>query len=168
MKRFRLVLLGAALAVLAGSPPGAAAQTPDSVQFFGNPRSSIWAGVSIPPGSMFWTSGTVAPVANEGAARGSRERYGDTRTQAVGILTRIEQLLREAGYGLDDLVYVRAYVAPDPQKGGAFDFAGWNEAYAEFFGVPRNPGKVARSTVGVAALVSPDFLIELEAFAVKR
>jgi enamine deaminase RidA (YjgF/YER057c/UK114 family) len=34
------------------------------------------------------------------------------------------------------------------------------------FGTAANPTKPARSTVGVSALVNPDWLIEIEAFAV--
>ena len=55
---------------------------------------------------------------------------------------------------------------PDKEKGGQCDFKGWFEAYAQFFGTPENPTKPARSTVGVAALVSPAWLIEIEAVAV--
>jgi hypothetical protein len=34
------------------------------------------------------------------------------------------------------------------------------------FGTAANPTKTARSTIGVAALVNPLYLIEIEAFAV--
>ena len=65
-----------------------------------------------------------------------------------------------------DVFYMRAYLAPDKTKGGKIDVAGWNAAYTEMFGTAANPTKTARSTVGVAALVNDDFLIELEAFAI--
>ena len=32
-----------------------------------------------------WISGTTPPVRNASAAAGSRERYGDTETQAAGV-----------------------------------------------------------------------------------
>jgi enamine deaminase RidA (YjgF/YER057c/UK114 family) len=75
-------------------------------------------------------------------------------------------VLAKQGLTLKDVVYLRVYVAPDAAKGGKPDFAGWFKAYGEFFNTKENPVKTARSTVGVAALVSPDWLIEIEAVAV--
>ena len=138
---------------------------PSEVRLYGNPQSAISSGVILPPTTMIWTSGTVAPVADPNAAATSRERFGDTATQARNIMRRIDEQLREQGLSLRDVVYIRAYVAPDPANNNQFDFAGWNAAYGEFFNNAANPTKVARSTVGVAALVSPNYLIELEAFA---
>jgi enamine deaminase RidA (YjgF/YER057c/UK114 family) len=51
-------------------------------------------------------------------------------------------------------------------KDNKCDYKGWFEAYAQFFGTKENPIKPARSTVGVASLVNPDWLIEIEAVAV--
>ena len=62
-------------------------------------------------------------------------------------------------------MYLRVYVVADKAKGGKFDFPGWFEAYGQFFGTAENPVKPARSTVGVAALVNPELLIEIEAVA---
>jgi enamine deaminase RidA (YjgF/YER057c/UK114 family) len=139
----------------------------DSVRFYGLTQSStIAGGVVIPPGrSVVWTSGTVPPLFNERADVGTRERYGDTKIQAVGVLGRVEEQLRELGLGMKDVVYLRAYLVVDPQA-GRMDVQGWNEAYSEYFGTTGNPTRPARSTVGVAALVNPDWLIEVEAFAV--
>jgi enamine deaminase RidA (YjgF/YER057c/UK114 family) len=53
--------------------------------------------------------------------------------------------------------------APDPNKGNKPDYQGWFDAYAQYFNTKENPVKTARSTVGVESLVSPDFLIEIEA-----
>jgi enamine deaminase RidA (YjgF/YER057c/UK114 family) len=103
---------------------------------------------------------------NASAPAGSRERYGDTKTQASGVLRSIETQLKAQGLGLKDVVYLRAYLVPDPTKENRIDLAGWNAAYSEAFGTAANPTKTARSTVGVTALVNADFLIEIEAFAV--
>ena len=59
-----------------------------------------------------------------------------------------------------------SYLVPDPAKENKIDVAGWNAAYGEVFNTAANPVKTARSTVGVAALVNADWLIEIEAFAV--
>jgi enamine deaminase RidA (YjgF/YER057c/UK114 family) len=156
-------------AVTLGAAPAVAQEAiaPDSVHFYGlGPRSAIAGGVVIPANrAVVWTSGTVPPVFNERAEAGTRERFGDTKIQAVGTLRRIEDQLRELGLSMQDVVYLRAYLVPDPQT-GRIDTQGWNEAYGEFFGTQTNPTRVARSTVGVTALVNPDWLIEIEAFAV--
>lgn len=142
---------------------------PSSVVFTGSAQSPISSGVAVPENrAYYWTSGTVPPALNSSAPAGSRERYGDTRTQAIGVLRAIEGLLRERGLSLGDVVYMRVYIAPDKTKSNTYDFQGWFDAYAQFFANAANPVKVARSTVGVAALVNPDWLIEIEAVAVYR
>ena len=157
-----LVLLSAGLAV-AQQP----ASPPSAVTFYGNPGSPISGGVVIPPNRAFlWTSGTVPAVADQNAERGSRERYGDTQTQATSILSRISGQLAEQGLSMHDVVYIRAYLVPDPLKDDRIDMQGWSAAFGEVFGTDENPTKPARSTVGVAALVVADWLIEIEAFAV--
>ena len=166
-----LVLSGLAVAFLLrrepdDSDPGAAAPS-DEVAFYGNPQSPISGGVVIPANrASVWTSGTVPGVADQDAERGTRERYGDTYTQAASILSRIEGQLEEQGLTMRDVVYIRAYLVPDPENEGRIDMQGWSKAFGEVFGTDDKPTKPARSTVGVAALVVPDWLIEIEAFAV--
>ena len=148
-------------------PAPAAAAAPAEITFYGGPTSPIASGVIIPPGrASIWVSGTVPPVLKADAPPGSRERYGDTKTQAAGILKAIETQLSARGLTMRDVVYLRAYLIADPAKENKIDAAGWNAAYGEVFNTPANPTKTARSTVGVAALVNPDWLIEIEAFAV--
>jgi enamine deaminase RidA (YjgF/YER057c/UK114 family) len=105
-------------------------------------------------------------MADANAPAGSRARWGDTKTQAISVLTSIEARLKEHGLTMKDVVYLRCYLVPDKEKGGTIDTQGWNEAYSQFFNNATNPVKPARSTVGVAALVSADWLVEVEAFAV--
>ena len=156
--------LSALLVTLVLAAPPAAAQ---QVTFYGNPASAISAGVVIPGGrASVWVSGTTPPVLKADAPAGSRERFGDTRTQAAGILKAIETQLVAQGLTMKDVVYIRAYLVPDPAKENRIDTAGWNAAYQDVFGTAANPTKTARSTVGVVSLVNADWLIELEAFAV--
>jgi len=145
-------------AVLRAAPPTA-------ISLPGEAKSPIAAGVALPAGrALFWTSGTVPePINKDGKT--VYERYGDTYTQGVSALKNVEHVLAAQGLALKDVVYLRVYVSPDAAKEGKPDFAGWFKAYGEFFNNAKNPGKTARSTVGVAALVSPDWLIEIEAFA---
>jgi len=146
--------------------PGLGAAPPAVVTLPGEAKSPIAAGVALPAHrAMFWTSGTVPNPLNP-AGKSVHERYGDTYTQGVSCLKNIAQVLAAEGLTLQDVVYLRVYVVPDPEKDGRPDFGGWFKAYGEFFNNAQNPGKTARSTVAVAGLVSPDWLIEIEAFAV--
>jgi enamine deaminase RidA (YjgF/YER057c/UK114 family) len=161
-------LLTAAVALGSAAQTGAAQQQagpPTEVRFYGSPQSPISGGVALPAGAMVWTSGTVAPPANQAAPADSRERFGDTRTQAVAILRSIEQQLQSQGLTMRDVVYLRAYLTPDPENNGVPDWRGWNEAYGQFFANDANPTRTARSTVGVSHLINPLWLIEIEAFA---
>ncbi len=154
-------------AVLLALPlTSARGQTVDTIVFRGS-GGPISSNVTVPANrGWFITSGTVAPVADSTAPIGSRARFGDTKTQGMGILRQIQRQLAGEGMTLKDVIMLRVYVAPDPQMGGKFDFEGWFAAYAEFFARPENPTRVTRSTIGVATLVRPDFLIEIEAVAV--
>ncbi len=164
MKTLLLSLCSALVMSIASPSPAA---PPETVTFTGSASSPISATVAIPAGrALFLTSGTVPPVTDESIPAGSTARYGDTKTQGVGILRQIETKLKEAGLGLKDVVFLRVYVAADKTKEGKFDYPGWFEAYGQFFGTADNPVKPARSTVGVAGLVNPDWLIEIEAVAV--
>jgi len=139
---------------------------PAAVAFYGSPTSPISGGVAIPPGAAWvWTSGTGPSVVNKEAPATDIARWGDTKTQARGILKSIETQLAAQGLTMADVVYLRCYLVADPAK-GALDVEGWNAAYREFFGTAANPTKPARSTVGVAALVVPLWLVEIEAVAV--
>lgn len=135
-------------------------------EFYGSATSTIASGVSVPGGAAYlYTSGTVPSIINR-EGKTVYERYGDTKTQAVSVLKSIEKQLADKGLSMKDVVYLRAYLTADAAKEGKFDYTGWNEAYAQFFNNEANPVKPARSTVGVASLVSADWLIEIEAVAV--
>lgn len=165
MRALAAVVASIAMAGTAFAQSGTKA--PDQVTFYGNPNSSISSGVVIPPGLAFvWTSGTTPAMVNRDAPAGSRERFGDTKTQAASILKNISDQLAKQGLSMKDVVYLRAYLVPDATKGNKIDMEGWSAAYGEVFGTAANPTKPARSTVGVSALVNADWLIEIEAFAV--
>jgi len=60
------------------------------------------------------------------------------------------------------------FVTADPKRpDGKMDFAGMNEGYRQFFGTAENPNVVARSTVQVAGLAGPYYLVEIEVTAAK-
>jgi len=137
------------------------------VRYFGNPSAPISSAVVVPANrKYYWSSGVVSPVLDPDAPAGAREKHGDTKSQAIGILNRLKDSLATEGLTFKDVTYLRVYVAPDKFNHHQIDFQGWFDAYAQFFGTPDNPTKPSRSTLGVASLVSTDKLIEIELVAV--
>lgn len=133
---------------------------------YDRPDASILRGVYIPKGKeYFYTSGLVAPIKDENAPTGSEERYGNTYEQSIGTLERIKETISEAGFTMENIFFLRVYMAPD--KEGNIDWDAWFKAYGEYFNNEENPNKVARSTIAVFALANPDLLIEIEAVAAK-
>jgi enamine deaminase RidA (YjgF/YER057c/UK114 family) len=130
--------------------------------------SPILTGVIVPP-SARWVllSGQVPPVVDPSKPSTSIEAFGDTEAQTVGVFRRIETLLKAEGLGFGDVVKLTVFLVGDPKLGGRQDFKGFSAGYARFFGTAEQPNKVARSTVQVAGLVNPGWLVEIEAIAVK-
>jgi enamine deaminase RidA (YjgF/YER057c/UK114 family) len=80
----------------------------------------------------------------------------DSYQQTKRCLEIIEQALSEAGGTLADVVRTRVYLTPEA------DFEGFGRAHGEAFSEIRP----ANTTVVVAALVDPRWLLEIEAEAV--
>jgi enamine deaminase RidA (YjgF/YER057c/UK114 family) len=80
------------------------------------------------------------------------DSYGQTKR----CIERIGLALADAGSSLDDVVRTRVYLTP------AADFEGFGRAHGEAFGDIRP----ANTTVVVAALIDPRWLLEIEAEAV--
>jgi enamine deaminase RidA (YjgF/YER057c/UK114 family) len=126
----------------------------------------IAAGVWV--GDMFYLSGQLPnPVTPADSAKGTPAVYGNTQAQSESVFLKIQSALREQGLGMGDVVMMRVYLGADPAMGGKFDSAGMNAAFSKFFGTPEQPNKPARSTFGVAALVAPGAVIEIEVQAVR-
>ena len=131
------------------------------------PPALILGGVTIPPGAeLVLLSGQVASPISP-AKTATMDDFGDTRTQTISTFSKMKAALAKLGYSMSDVVKLTAFVAGDPKMGGKMDFAGFNAGYNEFFGTSENPNLVARSTVQVAGLASPNFLVEIEAVAAK-
>ena len=131
------------------------------------PPAIILSSVTIPPGAetLLLSGQLAAPI--DPTKTDSVEAFGDTMTQTISTFNKIKAALTRVGYSMSDVVKLTVFVVGDPKLGGKMDFAGFNAGYREFFGTSENPNLVARSTVQVAALVSPNFLIEIEAIAAK-
>jgi enamine deaminase RidA (YjgF/YER057c/UK114 family) len=151
------VVLAGGLAGTASAQEGAARKgievrriTPPNSRF----ASAIWAG-----DTLYLAGQMASPV--------TPDVYGDTKTQTLSVLTKIQALLKEQGLTMGDVVQMHVFLAADPAKGGKLDFDGMNQAYDQFFGTPRQPNKPVRATVQVAALVQPWGLVEIEVVAVR-
>ena len=136
------------------------------------PAGLILQSVTVKPGATtLYLSGQLAapvdPTKKVPPAQLTIADFGDTKTQTISVLNKIKAILKEHGYEMSDIIKLTVFVAGDPKLGGKMDFAGMNDGFKQFFGTADNPGTVARSTVQVAALAGPAFLVEIEATAAK-
>jgi len=170
------MILAAALACAATAMPACAQSTdgPLVERHASTPPGLILQGVTVRPGATtLYLSGQLAspvdPAATEAkeASAITIADYGDTKTQTISTLEKIAGILESHGYAMSDVIKMTAFVAGDPAMGGRMDFAGFNEGFRMFFGTAENANTVARSTVQVAALAGPNYLVELEVVAVK-
>ena len=110
-------------------------------------------------GDLIFVSGTSSRRGDDSIAGAGRDARGrpllDIRIQTRAVLENIRDILVHAGASLADVVEVSTYLVD------MADFAAYNEVYSEFFGYD-GP---ARTTVAVAALPSPQLLIEIKAVA---
>jgi enamine deaminase RidA (YjgF/YER057c/UK114 family) len=133
-----------------------------------NAQSPILLGALVPPGAtIFYLSGQVPDQVDTTKPKDDPKSYGDTKTQTLSVLTKIKAALEAQKLSLSDVVKLTVYLVGDPEKGGKMDFKGFSEAYAQHFGTQAQPNIVARTTVQVAALANPAFLVEIEATAAK-
>jgi enamine deaminase RidA (YjgF/YER057c/UK114 family) len=102
-------------------------------------------------GNQLEISGTVAT--DDNGVVGKDDFYEQTKY----ILQKIEKVLKQADFSMNDVVRTRLFVT---------DITHWEEigkAHGEFF----KDIKPATSMVEVSALIDPDYLIEIEITAVK-
>ena len=111
-----------------------------------------------------YVSGQVPPVVNRDADPSSPQAYGDVKTQTVGVLNKIKQILEGQGLGMGDVIKMQVFLVHDARA--PMDFKAFMEGYTQFFGGAQ-PNLPARSVVGVAALANPGFLVEIEVVAAK-
>ena len=159
-----LAPLAAGLALAAGLSGVARAQ--DIVRG-GNPQSPIASVVTVPAGyDTIYVSGMVPPVVDEKAT--GVAKFGDTKTQTIGVIKRLQDALKTQGADLKDVVMMRVLLVGDPAKEGKMDFAGMMEGYKMFFGTAEQPNKPSRITSQVSGLVADGMLVEIEVQAAKK
>ena len=103
-------------------------------------------------GNLIFVSGQVS-VDSEGNLVGADDAYA----QSVQCLSNVDAALRAAGATRADVTKITAFLI------NSEDYAGYAQARLEFF--DGDPGP-ASSTVFIKGLVSPSYLIEIEAIAV--
>ncbi len=112
--------------------------------------ASIGFSAAVRAGEWVLVAGTTA-LDGHGAVVGGDSAYG----QAREVLGKVGAALGQAGASLEQVVQTRVYLT---------DVADWEEvgrAHGEVFGEVRP----AASMVGVAALLDPRMLVEIEALA---
>jgi len=81
----------------------------------------------------------------------------DIKEQTKAVLENIDAVLKDAGSSIKDVVDVTSFLV------NMNDFAGYNEAYGEFF----DYDGPTRTTVAVHQLPHPHLLVEIKAVAYK-
>lgn len=86
-------------------------------------------------------------------------KHLNIKEQTREVLKNIEKNLMNEGATLADVVDVTSFLV------NMNDFAGYNEAYAEFFDAVTGP---TRTTVAVHQLPHPDLVVEIKVMAYKK
>ncbi|OAG77349.1 TdcF protein [Acetobacter malorum] len=165
MRLFKSLIPAAALTALAAFP--ALAHAEGGVIRHGDGKFPISTAVEVPAGATtVYLSGMGAPVQDKTAPPKSLEAYGDTRTQTLASLQRIEGELKKLNLTMGDVVQMHIYMVADPRT-KQLDFDGMMKAYTQYFGTEKQPNLPVRSAFAVAQLANPGWLIEIEVTAVR-
>jgi 2-aminomuconate deaminase len=112
-------------------------------------------------GDFLIVSGTSSRRTDNSIAGAEVDEMGttrlDIRVQTRAVIENVRDILRSAGADLRDIVEITSYLM------NMNDFAGYNEAYGEYF----DYDGPARTTVAVHQLPHPHLLIEIRALAYK-
>jgi enamine deaminase RidA (YjgF/YER057c/UK114 family) len=167
LRRIALPLLLAALPAQAQTQ--AQGQAPSIVRHkIPNSDFPIAQAVTLPPGTtLHFISGQVPPSVDKAADPNTLAAYGDTRTQTIGVLTKIQDVLKGMGLTMGDVVKMQVFLVGDPGKNGKADIPGFQAAYTGFFGGAQ-PNLPTRAVVQVAGLSNPGWLVEIEVVAAKK
>ncbi|SHJ58524.1 RidA family protein [Aquimarina spongiae] len=82
----------------------------------------------------------------------------DIKAQTKAVLENIDDILKEEGASLDDVIDITSFLV------NMNDFGGYNEVYAQYF----DYSGPTRTTVAVHQLPHPHLLIEIKAVAYKK
>jgi enamine deaminase RidA (YjgF/YER057c/UK114 family) len=134
----------------------------------GSTPSPIARAIEVPASyRLVFHSGLTPQPADPKAPQNSAQYWGSTKAQSLSVLTRLQESVKSMGLTFGDVVKMTVFLAGDPATGGRMDFAGFMEAYSQYFGTKEQPNRPARSTVQVANLVQPGMLVEIEVILAK-
>ncbi|MFA6060650.1 MAG: RidA family protein [Taibaiella sp.] len=123
--------------------------------------------IEVPPSAKWlFISGQVPPIINSDVDIEDRAAYGDMETQTRGVLLRIEQKLKTAGFSLGDIVKMTVFLVAE-SKNQKVDLDGFGRAYRDFFGTIAQPNLHTRSRIQVVQLMNPAWLVEIEVIAAR-
>ena len=154
---------------LACALPLAASAAPAIVRHkIPNSDFPIAQAVTLPPGTtLHFISGQVPPTVDKTADQTTPAAFGDTKTQTVGVLAKIKEILQGMGLSMGDVVKMQVFLVGDAARSGRADVAGFMEGYTQYFGGSQ-PNLPARAVVQVAGLSNPGWLVEIEVVAAKK
>ena len=121
----------------------------DSVQY------GFSQAVVAAPGDLIFVSGQVDWDADQSIG------HHDLASQTRGAFANLARVLEAAGASVGDVTALRIYIVADPSD----DTSAVSEALRTTFGPGPGP---AATWIMVRGLANPDFLIEVEATAVRR
>ncbi len=126
--------------------------------------------VEIPAGkTQVHLSGAGPGIADKSLPPTSPTAYGNTRDQTINTLEKIKATLQSIKLEMKDVVKMQVFLVGDPAMAGKMDFAGFMEGYVKYFGAAAGqPNLPSRSTVQVAGLPNPGWLVEIEVTAVRK
>ena len=125
--------------------------------------------VEIPAdATLVYLSGQVPSVTSETAEPDTISAFGDTETQTLSVLQKIDGVLTSLDLTMGDVVKMQAFLVGDPAMEGKMDFSGFMKGYTQFFGTEKQPNLPSRSAMQVAGLVNPGWLVEIEVVALRE
>jgi enamine deaminase RidA (YjgF/YER057c/UK114 family) len=133
-----------------------------------NSTFPIAQAVEVTSGNIVFLSGATPSPADASAGVGNPAYYGDTKTQVMSVLSKIEQNLEGMGLEMGDVIKLQVFLVGDPANEEIMDFAGFMEAYTQFFGTDEQPNLPSRSAFQIARLGAPLMFVEIEATAVRN
>ena len=168
---FKIAFAAAALAAFAAPALAQSAETATPAvsveRTYPSPTAFIASTVTVPDGTeLIFLSGQLPDVADPAAPSGTVAAYGDTETQAASTFAKIQKLLEARGLTMGDVVSMTVYLTAPPGS-ERMDFAGMMKSYGLYFGTAEQPNRPSRSTVQVAGLAAPGFLVEIEVTAAR-
>ena len=112
-------------------------------------------------GDFIYVSGTSSRRKDNSLAGVKVDEMGttnlDIKVQTKAVLDNINDILKHAGAGLEDIVDITSFLV------NMNDFGGYNEVYGQYF----SHDGPTRTTVAVHQLPHPHLLIEIKAIAYK-